>query len=236
LYDLGLSEEVVGITKFCVHPNKWFRTKQRVGGTKTADIAKIKLLQPTLILANKEENVKDQIEELQKDFLVWTSDVNTVEDALKMIVNIGVLVNKADEARRLSEEIRTSFRKLTKLTKNIKTAYLIWRDPYMAAGGDTFISSMLNFFGFDNVLSNISRYPELTIQDLKDKGCELVLLSSEPYPFKQTHVEEIQKQMPETRVLLADGEIFSWYGSRMLHAPSYISKIIAEIEAPEAQI
>ena len=112
LYDLGLNEEVVGITKFCVHPDRWFKTKTRIGGTKQLQIEKIKELKPDLIIASKEENVKEQIEELAKDFPVWISDVNNLEDALKMIGSIGELLQKQIQAQNLVNQIKLGFSQL----------------------------------------------------------------------------------------------------------------------------
>lgn len=230
LFDLGLDKEVTGITKFCIHPQEWFRTKQRIGGPKTVNISLVKSLQPDLIIANKEENVKDQIEELQKSFPVYVSDVDTLSAAIQMIETIGILSNKAAKAKDITEKIKTEFKQLPKLIKNKRTAYLIWKDPYMSAGGDTFISNMLAACGFDNVFKTADRYPVFTIDELKHLQCDLILLSSEPFPFKENHIEELKQQMPDTSVLLADGEMFSWYGSRMMHAPKYFSKLITKIE------
>jgi ABC-type Fe3+-hydroxamate transport system substrate-binding protein len=231
LYHLRLDEEVIGITKFCVHPKHWYQSKQKIGGTKTVNIEKIKKLQPDLIIANKEENVKSQVEDLQKIFPTWISDIYTLADALEMNARLGLLLNKEDLAYELNEKIKTGFEQLPKLPKKIKTAYLIWKDPLIAAGDDTFINNMLSACSFDNIFNNHQRYPEVSIEELKLMQCELVILSSEPYPFKQKHVEELKQQMPGTRIVLADGEMFSWYGSRLQFAPKYFSDMITEITA-----
>jgi ABC-type Fe3+-hydroxamate transport system substrate-binding protein len=224
LYDLGM-DEVIGITKFCVHPESWFRTKTRIGGTKTLNIAKIKELHPDLIIANKEENVKEQIEELEKDFPVFVTDVNILDDAYQMIYQVGKLVGKERRATEMIQQINAGFAQLQKQNSKLQTAYLIWKDPYMTVGGDTFIDDMLYYAGFTNIFSDKSRYPEITITDLHDRSCELLLLSSEPYPFKQKHIDEIQEQLPNTKIILVDGEMFSWYGSRLLQAPEYFKEL-----------
>lgn len=233
LFDLGLTDEVVGITKFCVHPVEWFRTKTRVGGTKNVNSKKIQSLRPDFIIANKEENVREQIEELAKDFPVWVSDVNNLEDALSMIENVGAITGKAEQAQTLSTKIKNNFadQKHQTLNTKLQTAYLIWKDPYMTAGGDTFISNMLIQAGFQNVFANKSRYPIVTIDDLLIANCQLLLLSSEPYPFKQKHIDELQIHLPDTKIVLVDGEMFSWYGSRLLQAPSYFAVLHRQIEA-----
>ena len=226
LYDLGLDEEVVGITKFCVHPKEWFRNKKRVGGTKTVHIDIVKSLQPDLIIANKEENTKEQIEELAAQYPVWTSNIQTIDEALHMIREVGVLVGKAEPAATLADEISKGFEGIAKAVPK-RVAYFIWRKPWMAAGGDTFINNMIETAGWQNVLAGQMRYPEVTLDSLKDMGVELVLLSSEPYPFKDVHIAEIKAVLPDAAVMLVDGEMMSWYGSRMKHAAAYLKKLNA---------
>jgi ABC-type Fe3+-hydroxamate transport system substrate-binding protein len=233
LYHLGLEEEVIGITKFCIHPMHWFRNKTRIGGTKNLDIEKIKNLQPHLVIANKEENTQEQIETLQQWFPVWVSDVNNLEDALEMIVTIGTITGKKEKATSLKTHIEQEFKSLQRTTflTAPKVCYLIWKDPYMTVGGDTFISNMLQWAGFDNLYSQASRYPQLSVNDLQSLNCELLLLSSEPYPFKQKHIDELQAQLPHTKIALVDGEMFSWYGSRLQWAPTYFRQLRAQLQA-----
>ena len=107
-----------------------------------------------------------------------------------------------------------------------QTAYLIWRNPYMAAGGDTFINDMMNHCGFENIYKETNRYPEIAIEELREKNCELLLLSSEPFSFKEKHVEELQPLLPDTKIILVDGEMFSWYGSRLLYGPEYFQQLL----------
>ena len=232
LYYLGLEKETIGITKFCVHPQDWFKTKIRIGGTKTIKKENIDQLQPDLIIANKEENIKEQVEELAKDHPVWVTDVNNLNDALQMITDIGVLTRKTNEASELTASIKNKFSELKKLptaTCQLHTAYLIWRDPYMTIGGDTFINDMLNKCGFQNVFADKLRYPEITAVELQITNCQLLLLSSEPYPFKQKHIDELQTHLPDCKILLVDGEMFSWYGSRLLKAVQYFKNLIHNI-------
>lgn len=227
LFDLGLNEEVIGITKFCVHPQKWLQQKTKIGGTKNINIQKIKELQPDLIIANKEENIKEQIEALQSFCPVWISDVNNLHDALAMIKSIGEIINRKQEAESLVNNIRNKFLQLNAYNIQHKTCYLIWREPYMTIGGDTFINDMMKHCGLINVYENEMRYPTIALEDLVNKKCELVLLSSEPYPFKQKHIEEIKSQIKnfELQFLLVDGEMFSWYGSRLLKTADYFIEL-----------
>lgn len=225
LFDLGLNEQVIGITKFCVHPESWFRNKQRVGGTKNINLEKIIQIQPDLIIANKEENVQEQIEELAKYFPVWVSDINNLNDAFEMIKSIGEITGKNEKANDLITQIKTAFTQHQTPNTKLQTAYLIWKDPYMTVGGDTFIHHLIEKAGFENVFANEQRYPQISIADLRVANCELVLLSSEPYPFKQKHIEELQQQLPQAKIILVDGEMFSWYGGRLLQAPAYFKSL-----------
>jgi ABC-type Fe3+-hydroxamate transport system substrate-binding protein len=229
LADLQLDDRVVGITKFCVHPGHWFRTKTRIGGTKQLKMDTIHQLKPDLIIANKEENVKEQVEELAQHYPVWVSDVNTLEDAYDMIMHIGKLTGTEERANKITDEIIKSFSELQRLNDQPRTAYLIWKDPYMTAGADTFIHSMLDAAGFNNIFSHLNRYPEVTIEQLQTARCELLLLSSEPFPFKQKHIEELQDYLPTTRILLVDGEMFSWYGSRLRFSPLYFNQLQQQV-------
>jgi ABC-type Fe3+-hydroxamate transport system substrate-binding protein len=235
LYDLGLRDEVIGITKFCVHPEEWFRSKTRVGGTKKYDFGKIKALAPDLIIGNKEENEKEQIEELMKHYNVWMSDIYNLKDAFDMITRVGTMVGKQKESIELKLKIETKFNnfkfQVSGLTpQQIRTAYFIWRDPYMVAGHDTFINEMLKLCGFENVFTEKeSRYPEISNEELIKADPKLILLSSEPYPFKEKHIAEIRQILPDAKILIVDGEIFSWYGSRLLKAPAYFTDLLKRI-------
>ena len=245
LYDLGLEKEVVGITKFCIRPTAWFRQKERIGGTKTVNIARVKALKPDLILANKEENVKEQLDQLAEMAPVWVSDISNLNDALNMIETIGTLTGKETESKELVEKIERSFSNINIPKKMVKTVYLIWQNPYMAAGGDTFINDMLKRCGLSNVLVNEMRYPVVSFdtnqQSNRENGfdnlptivnndnCDLVLLSSEPYPFKKQHIKDIRKHLPSTTILLADGEMFSWYGSRLLYSAAYFNNLLENL-------
>ncbi len=229
LHYLGLEVETIGITKFCVHPKEWFGSKIKVGGTKNLNIAAIKKIQPNLIIANKEENVKEQIEELAKDFNVLITNINTINDSLQMIRGIGKITNKEKAAAKLVDTIKKEFSKIILPCQIIPTAYLIWRNPYITIGGDTFINDMLKKAGFQNIFIDENRYPLVTVQQLQTANCQLLLLSSEPYPFKQKHIDELQMQLPKTKIILVDGEMFSWYGSRMLLMPPYLKGLLAAV-------
>lgn len=229
LWDLGLREELIGITKFCIHPDEMFRTVERVGGTKTLDIEKIRKLKPDLIIGNKEENEKSQIEELQKEFNVWMSDIFNFEDAYEMIKCLGEILQKQQAANKISNQLRKTIPEIKNIFSNQRVLYFIWNKPYMLAGGNTFINHVLNYAGLVNVAQHLQRYPELTNDQLKEMKPDFCFLSSEPFPFKEKHQQEIELFLPGVKTLIVDGEIFSWYGSRLLHLPPYLKELKKKI-------
>ncbi|GAB4133532.1 MAG: helical backbone metal receptor [Bacteroidia bacterium] len=230
LADLGLNNEVVGITKFCIHPDDWFRSKTRVGGTKKVNFSVIHDLNPDLIIANKEENTKEDIDELSKHYPVWISDIITLQDALDMILAIGAITERTEKAKAIATRISEGFKNFTPIHSGKTAAYLIWRDPWMAAGHNTFINHVIELCGFKNIYINeSSRYPETTLKQLAELQPDIIMLSSEPYPFSDKHIEEIKSSVPQSRIILADGEMFSWYGSRLLQTPSYLMKLLNSI-------
>ena len=227
---LGLDDKVIGITKFCVHPREWRKSKNSIGGTKSLKLDIIDSLHPDLIIANKEENTKEQIDELLLRYPVWISDVNDLEDACAMISSIGEMTSTENKAVVLINDIQKSFKSINRLP-GIPASYLIWRNPYMTIGGDTFIHDMLKRCGLTNIFSDRERYPVINIDDIKRKGCKILLLPSEPFPFKRKHIEELSPHLPGVKIFLVDGEMFSWYGSRLLQAPGYLKTLLEEIRS-----
>jgi ABC-type Fe3+-hydroxamate transport system substrate-binding protein len=232
LFDLGLNQEIIGLTKFCIHPAAQVKGKTTIGGTKNLNLELIRSLKPDLIIGNKEENQQHQIEVLMEEFPVWISDVNDLNDAKKAIEQIGELVDRAPEASYLNHLINAGFNDLQTLAlqHHLKRSaiYLIWRGPYMAAGKDTFINHLMALNGIHNVLSTL-RYPELTLTEIAKLRPDLVLLSSEPYPFREKHIQEIREVLPYAEVRLVDGEMFSWYGSRLVKAVQYFFQLQKEL-------
>jgi ABC-type Fe3+-hydroxamate transport system substrate-binding protein len=230
LADLGLDSEVVGITKFCVHPQTWWRQKKRIGGTKTVDIPAVFALQPNLILANKEENVREQVLEMAAKVPTYVSEVGNLPTALHMIEEIGLLTQRQETASQLVSEIKEGFGRLMPMKPVLSAAYLIWKDPWMTIGGDTFINHMMDQLGLSNIFADRLRYPSIDLQTLAEKSPEVLLLSSEPYPFAQKHVDQLQPLLPHTRIVLVDGEMFSWHGSRLRKAPDYFGELQRYLE------
>ncbi|MDI1317975.1 helical backbone metal receptor [Flavobacterium sp.] len=234
LVDLGLEESILGITKFCVHPYHLKSTKKIIGGTKKVNFEKIRLLQPDIIIANKEENTKEMVEELSKICPVWVTDIITLEDNLKMIEDFGNLFNKRIEAQKWTDKINFAHQDFLNFIKNkaVKSvAYFIWANPYMVAGNNTFINEMLKLNNFQNIYENREeRYPEIIIQKMRIQGDpDLVLLSSEPFPFADEHAFELGRYTHHAVTVFVDGEMFSWYGSRVAKAFDYFKRMHQKI-------
>lgn len=229
LYDLGLEEAIVGITKFCVHPIHFKATKQIVGGTKTIKFQKILALKPDIIICNKEENTQEIVEELNKICPVWVTNIVTVQDNLQMISDFGQLFNKRTEASKWIDKINFAYHDFQLFIKGKlikKVAYFIWANPHMVAGTDTFIDELLRLNNFENIYASKGRYPEVELKKMRIEGDpDLVFLSSEPFPFKDEHAFEIGRFTHHAKTVFVDGEYFSWYGSRVLKAFDYFKKL-----------
>jgi len=230
LFDLGLDEEIVGISRFCIHPKNKCARKVKIGGTKKFNFALIEKLKPDLIIGNKEENYQEGIERLSSVFPVWMSDVNSLEDAYQMIRSVGEIVNKTKEADDMVSEIQTKMHEFSDQS-GTRVAYFIWNKPFMVAGENTFIDDMLRNFGFINVFKDLDRYPEVTLEQIGDANPDAIFLSSEPFPFKFKHLNEFKKRFPSAKVKLVDGAMFSWYGSRLRYSADYISNLITDLES-----
>lgn len=229
LVDLGLINAIKGVTKFCVHPKELRKQKKVVGGTKQVNIDKIKSLNPDIILCNKEENTQEMVEQLRELAPVHVSDVKTIEDTQDLIRQYGKLFDADSSAKELAikiENLSKEFRSTLNNTISRSCIYLIWRNPYMAAGQGTFINHLLELNGLKNVVK-ADRYPEIPIESMAE--VDFVLLSSEPYPFAQKHIQEIRSHT-KAQVVLVDGEYFSWYGSRLLGAFNYFKKLKLQLE------
>ena len=237
LHDLCLGDRIIGITKFCVHPEDWFRTKPRIGGTKKVDIDEVRTLKPDLIIGNKEENERADIKVLAKEFPVWMSDVRDLDGALEMIERVGGLTGTKNKARDIVQSVQQAFDALAPLTPKLSAAYFIWQEPLMVAGGDTFITDMMKRCGLVNVFGDrTERYAEITAHELAAADPDLILLSSEPFPFTEKHIPGFSMICPGTPVRLVDGEFFSWYGSRLIKAPAYFQGLLTTLVTPPSGI
>ncbi len=230
LIALGLGGRVVGRTRYCIHPAAELSRMTEVGGTKQPRLDAIRALQPDLVIAEKEENRREDVEALEQEFPVYVTDVRSVDDALRMIGTLGRLCGCVPAAATLAQQIAERFSRLTPLLPTRRAAYLIWRKPWMVAGSDTYIGDVLERLGFGNVFArHAGRYPETTVEEIERLAPEVVLLSSEPYPFAERHVQEFANRLPGSKVRLVDGEAFSWYGARMLPAADTLQQLLREL-------
>lgn len=230
LYHFGLGQRIAGRTHFCIHPQPEVEQAVRIGGTKQVKFDRIHELKPDLIVAEKEENTPEMVEELARDYPVYVTDVRDLPSALKMMRDLGQITGLADAGVELAQKVESGLQTVTRLPKPLSCAYLIWRKPWMAAGSDTFIHTMLQQCGLHNVASEWQgRYPEFDLQALSQAAPDIVLLSSEPFPFAEKHLREIATVLPDAKLRLVDGEMFSWYGSHLLEAPSYLNALIEDL-------
>jgi ABC-type Fe3+-hydroxamate transport system substrate-binding protein len=223
LHNFGLENEVVGITKFCIHPDVWFRNKKRIGGTKQLKIDEILALKPYLVIGNKEENTREDIDYLAKHVPVWMSDINSFDESIEMIKDIGELTGKHKIAGELVNSVSYKFDQLGNIGKGRSVLYFIWDEPSFVVGKSTFIDSMLTKIGFLNACKK-ERYPNLA--NLEKLKPDFVFLSSEPFPFKEEHISKYKEMFSTSIIKIVDGEFFSWYGSRMEGAPTYFANFV----------
>ena len=213
LVDIGLGDRLVGRTKFCIRPKAVLKKVKVIGGTKQFNFDAIKELHPDLIIGNKEENYQDGIEILAENYPVWMSDVQNMEQNYDMMMSLGVITGCESQAGLWASKVRENFKKYYKRYSG-RVLYMIWRKPYMAAGSDTFISHVLDYLGYENAVLQ-RRYPEIDPFILEELKPDQIFLSSEPFPFKIKHVQEMESLQPSAKARLVDGEAFSWYGSRL---------------------
>lgn len=230
---LGLDETVVGVTRFCERPGHWRSEKTIVGGTKDVDVNTVRNLAPDLILANYEENTRADVEALDEIAPVFVTKVTTVTKALDMIRTVGTLTSTSDQTSTLAGQIISRFSQLPAFPP-LRAAYLIWREPYMAVGGNTFIHDVMSWAGFENVYGDQTRYPEVSLEDLADKEADIILCASEPFPFHQKdHFTANLCDALSSSIELVDGQPFSWYGPRLLDTPDYLSELRQTLLTPQ---
>lgn len=237
LIDLGLADRLVGVTRYCIHPAGLIDEKTVVGGTKKIVESRIIELQPDLIICNREENNQKIVEFCDHIAPTYVSDIDTLEQALEMIADVGEITGTKFKAKSLIRNISSAFKTLPKPEVEQKALYLIWKKPYMAVGTGTFINDMLARAGFSNAAQDLTRYPELEMEAMIKLQPDAVFLSSEPYPFTTDDFAEMKLAFltapsqdpikpnvtPDFKIV--DGELFSWYGSRLLKTPQYLKSL-----------
>jgi ABC-type Fe3+-hydroxamate transport system substrate-binding protein len=236
---LDLDDAVVGLTRFCERPAGWKAAKTIVGGTKQVHVERARALRPDLVLANREENTPAMVEALAAFAPVVVTDVADLSDARAMIRLVGRLTGRAAQAAALADTIAARFGALPAFAP-LRAAYLIWRDPLMTVGHDTFIHAMLRRAGAVNVFGDRARYPTVTRADLRAAAPDVVLLASEPYPFDAADAAalraDLAEALPHVVVRRVDGQPFSWYGARLADTPAYLRRLRADLDAARAGV
>lgn len=230
IYDLNVESKLVGVTKFCVHPKYFQIEKTVVGGVQEFDIEKIKALKPDVVFASKDENFEEEILELQKYVPVYVTDVKSVDEAKQMIEDFGVLLNCRNDASKILMKIEMQLQDLEKVTGDLlfrSAAYFVWNEPWVAAGKDTFVDSMLKLIKVNNVFSNLKeRYPMVTGANIHIANPDMIMLPSEPFYFQDQQAMEISAHTHDAATFFVDGQMFSWYGSRLVKSLDYL-KLLA---------
>jgi hypothetical protein len=237
LCDLGLSEQLVGRTGFCIHPWETVKSIPKVGGTKDLKFDRIRELEPTHVVVNVDENRKEDAEALA-EFVPNVVVTHPLEprDNLALYRQMGETFGVEAEAERLCEKFEQAYeRAIAGVGEEQRVLYLIWRDPWMTVASDTYIAQTLVLFNWQTQPSSLGnpegdqrqkvRYPAVDLADFSDVN--RVLLSSEPFHFKEHHVREIEGLVPGATVSLIDGEMTSWYGSRAIRGLDYLAKFTA---------
>jgi len=226
LFSLGLQNEVVGRTRFCIHPKGIVEKAANVGGTKDLKIERIHELNPDLIIVEKEENTKEMVEELEAHYPVYAFEVQTVTDALQMVETLGSIVDQTQQADALVHDIQKAFSSFPALYDGKRVAYVIWQHPYMVVGKNTYIQSLLDKIGFINPFTEFEgRYPTITADDLKQAELDYVLLATEPFPFQEEHLPIFEEVTNGAKTIIVNGEMF-WYGVKMLEAVPYFKRFL----------
>jgi iron complex transport system substrate-binding protein len=226
LFALGLGERVVGVTRFCVHPAALLKDRVKVGGTKDLELARLEALDPDLVVGNVEENTPAMFEEIEARWPLYAAMPRTVDEALADLEGMGGLLGAGEAAASHRARIEAARARLREAAAGRRWGftYLIWRRPWMAASGDTFISAMLSEAGGVNAFADHPRrYFELSPEEMRG----LALLSSEPFPFADKHRRELAEAgIPLERSALIDGEYCSWHGVRMAAAFDYLRGLL----------
>jgi ABC-type Fe3+-hydroxamate transport system substrate-binding protein len=232
--DLGLSEQLEGRTRFCVRPEQVVKDIPIIGGTKNPRVDKILDMNPDFIIANKEENREEDVCELREKSSahVEITDISTIDEALNTIDRLGTLLNSEAKALKLAAEINKELHRRPG-KESLRTAYFIWKEPWMSAGSDTYIHDVLKHWNLENVFGHLKRYPTVELEQLAAYEPEIIILSSEPYPFREKHIGPVQRVCPDARILLMDGQWFSWYGSRMLPSFAALNRWRSKVEVPQ---
>lgn len=234
VFDLGRGAELVGVTRWCVHPAAGVAGIEKVGGTKDPDVARIVALAPDLVLLNEEENrIEDARALAAAGLRCHASMPRDADETAAMVRSIAAALDRPRAGERIAAEIESRAARARRRAagrRPVRFAYLVWRKPWMSVNRDTFAHSLLAQAGGINLFADRGdRYPRIEPEELASGGADLVLLSTEPFPFRARHADELARAsgLPRAAFRIADGEYLSWHGSRTPDGIDYAAGLIA---------
>jgi len=239
LYYLGAEERLIALTDYCIHPPSLFKKRTRVGGPKDPKLERIRDLEPDLILANKEENTREAVDELRAIAPTFVSEVVTLDDAKALISALGTLTDSAAKASELCASIENTRRRFAEHPPDFafrRALYLVWKEPYRTISEQTYIYNLLSAAGLSPLAfpQLPSRYPELPPEVIAESGAELVIFPDEPHNFTYSDIQEFSEQFPELPAVAnhalfkVDGATLCWYGYRTTYALDYIASFMMQ--------
>ncbi len=223
LIKLGCRNQLAGRTKYCIHPKADVAGIPVIGPVQGFSMDAVHALNPDLILAVKEENAKDEVLKLSELYPVFVFDVKDVRQNAAHLLKLGLLCGREEEAA----EIVRSFPRKAMPKKSLQSLYLIWKDPWMGVGTKSYTGSVLSFFGLPQYSHFTEAYPKLSGQDFR--GADLIMLSSEPFPFQEHHRKELQALYPDKKIILVEGEMFCWFGASFANTEAYLESVLPGI-------
>lgn len=235
---LGAGPLLVGVTRWCVHPKALVERIEKVGGTKDPDVARILALRPDLVVCEKEENRREDVEAMRAAGLhVWLSDVKSVDDSIRWTASLGEAVGRGDAGTALAAQIRNAAEHVSRhMSRHVFVYVPIWRRPWMTLTRDTYAHSVLSLAGATNVFADVEgRYPERSPEDAINAGATAALLPTEPYPFHEKPAatdELVQAGFMRECIRIVDGEALTWYGARAVQGLGVVAAAVQGLTAP----
>ena len=240
LATISLGPALVGVTRYCAEPAELVTRLRKVGGTKDPGLDLIRSLEPEIVVANEEENRREDVEALEAAGLqVWVGTARSVLAAVEELDRLATLLGAARSAARLLTRARDAIAAQEQLNTErprVSVFCPIWRNPYMAVGGDTYAGNLLRFCGAVNGFETHrtgNRYPQVTLDDIRAADPAVILLPDEPFRFRERHRQEVMETLPQVRavregnVFLLDGRWLTWYGKRI---PDGLQEIAALLD------